>query len=196
MVELKHGLEPIELTQFLIQNPSATVSDFNNAIFFNVKQAVRVSLHQVQGGLCAYCESHLSSTEGQVDHIKPKGGTYAHPHLCFQYTNYAYSCINPHTCGQKKKSGLLPIEPAIGCNAQWTISTDGTIEPLSSLNRSQKHNVIQTRDMLGLNKDPELVDERKRVFLNVLEIARTAPDLLTLFLASQPFRYIISSAVI
>lgn len=193
MVELQHGPVPLELTEFRTNNPHARPDEFDSSSFSTVKHAVRVSLHRDQGGLCAYCECKLKQTGGQVDHIKPKGGPNQHQHLCFEYSNYAYSCIKNQTCGQKKKSGLLPIEPAVGCNSQWSLSTDGTIQPLKELNRQQKHNVTKTRDMLGLNKDPGLVDDRKRVFLNAMKIAESSYDDLNLFLADQPFRYIISS---
>ena len=103
MVELQHRAMPsVALTAFNVANPTASVADFDSLAFRPVKDVVKADLSQDQGGLCAYCESKLLPTEGQVDHIKPKAGTNGHPNLCFSYTNYAHSCINHKSCGQKK----------------------------------------------------------------------------------------------
>ena len=196
MIELQHRPIPTPaLSSFVATHPGATVSDFDSKTFQPIKTAVKADLNQDQGGLCVYCESKLAADAGQVEHIKPKGGPNAHPHACFAYTNYAHSCINPKTCGQKKGSGLLPIEPAPGCNANWTLSTDGTIEPVAGLTRAHQHQVRQTRDMLGLNKDANLVDERQRWFKNALTVLQQASVDLPLFLQAAPFRHILATAL-
>jgi uncharacterized protein (TIGR02646 family) len=195
MVELQHRPIPTPaLTAYIASHPGIAVPDFDNLIFQPVKTAVKADLNQDQDGLCVYCETHLKANVGQVEHIKPKAGPNAHPHLCFSYTNYAHSCINPKTCGQKKNNGLLPIEPGPGCNTDWTLSTDGTIEPIAGLNRARQHQVRQTRDMLGLNKDSNLVDERQRWLKNALAVLAQAPNDLQLFLLNAPFRHILATA--
>jgi uncharacterized protein (TIGR02646 family) len=194
MVELQHGPAPLALTQFQARYPQAKPEDFDAHNFAPVKRAVRTSLHRDQNGLCVYCECTLQPTGGQVDHIKPKGGPNAHPHLSFVYQNYAYSCINNRTCGQKKNAGLLPIEPAPGCNVHLRLSTDGTIEPVAGLTKQRKHQVLQTCGMLGLNKDAGLIDDRKRWFSTALVIAQTAPAQLSAFLGVAPFRHIMATA--
>lgn len=196
MVELQHrALPTAALTQFVSGHPGLLVKDFDSLPFRPVKAAVKADLHADQGGLCVYCERKLQPDEGQVEHIKPKGGLNAHPALCFSYTNYAHSCINPQTCGQQKKDGLLPIEPGPGCNAQWSVSTDGTIEPVAGLTRAQRHHVRQTRDMLGLNKDANLVDERQRWLKNALAVLLQAPDEIQQFLQEAPYRHILETAL-
>ena len=196
MVELQHRAGGVPALQiFLTNNPNAQVADWGSLTFQPVKRLVKQALNQDQQGLCAYCERQIAKTEGQVDHIKPKAGPNAHAALCFTYSNYDHSCINPKTCGQKKKDGLLPIEPTPGCNAHWTLSTDGTIEPVAELTRRQKHNVSQTRDMLGLNKDSSLVDDRQKWFASALEVLRTSPGDLADFLNTSPFRHILATAL-
>ena len=196
MVELQHRAIPTPaLTQFVTANPGITVADFDSHAFQLVKTTVKSDLNTDQGGLCVYCESRLAANSGQVEHIKPKGGSNAYPQLCFTYTNYAHSCINPKTCGQKKKNGLLPIEPGIGCNADWTLSTDGTIEPIVGLTRQLKHAVTQTRDMLGLNKDSNLVDERQRWLKSALVVLQQAPNDIQLFLQQAPYRQMLATAL-
>lgn len=194
MVELQHRAVPTPaLTAFTAANPGATVADFGSLAFKPVKNAVKADLNHDQGGLCAYCEGPLSPTAGQVDHIKPKAGPNGHPDLCFAYTNYAHSCINPRTCGQRKGNGLLPIEPGPGCNTQWALSTDGTIEPIAGLTRTQRHTVCQTRDMLGLNADANLVDERKRWLANAIAVLQQAPADIHAFLQAAPYRFMLAT---
>jgi uncharacterized protein (TIGR02646 family) len=196
MVELQHLLPPpVALAQFCALNPNATPDDFDSLAFRPVKTAVKVALHQEQGGLCVYCEQTLAATDGQVEHIKPKGGPNGQPALCFTYTNHAYSCINPKTCGQKKQSGLLPIEPGPGCNSEWTLSTDGTVEPIAGLTRARNHAVRQTRDMLGLNADANLVIERERWLKQVLNILQQAPNDIQIFLQQAPYRHILATVL-
>lgn len=196
MVELQHRAQPtFALTQFLAANPTLTVPDFDSLAFRTVKDAVKADLHVDQGGLCVYCEKKLPANEGQVEHIKPKAGPNGHPALCFTYTNLAHSCINPKTCGQKKGNGLLPIVPGIHCNSQWALSTVGTIEPMSGLTRNRAHSVRQTRDMLGLNKDSNLVDERQRWLKSLLSVLEQAPNDIHLFLQSAPYRHILATAL-
>lgn len=196
MVELQHRPIPTQaLTDFVAAHPNIVVSDFDSPAFRPVKTAVKAELNQDQGGLCVYCESLLRETEGQVEHIKPKAGPNAHPDLCFTYTNYAHSCINPKTCGQKKKNGLLPIEPSPACNREWILSTDGTIEAMPDLTRKRQHDVVQTRDMLGLNKDSNLVDERQRWLKKTLTVLQLAPQDIQQFLQQAPYRHILATAI-
>jgi uncharacterized protein (TIGR02646 family) len=194
MVELQHrSPAPPELTAFNATHPTAEITMFDHISFSAAKKAVKSALKTDQGGLCAYCEKDMASTavkDSQVDHIKPKGGPYAHPHLCFTYTNYAFGCINNKTCGQKKDYDRLPIEPAPGCNDSWEISTDGTVQPILKLTPNRRHDVVQTRDILGLNNDSDLVDEREKV-LRIALVLLHNPSQLQQFVQSQPYRHLL-----
>lgn len=196
MIELQHRTTPTELlSKFVAANPQLTPEDFSSKAFQPVKQQVKADLNADQGGLCVYCEKPLGPNEGQIDHIKPKDNQQGYSGQCFEYTNYAHSCINPKTCGQQKKSGLLPIEPKLGCNAEWTLSTDGTITPIPELTRQRRHAVVKTRDMLGLNKDAGLVDERKRWLASAIAVLQNSPQDFPRFLQDAPYRYILATAL-
>lgn len=187
MIELVHGAEPLELASFRQQYPYVTSEDFSSQIFHPIKQLVKIQLNQEQGQLCVYCERALNSNDGQVEHIKPKK---KYPHLAFAYTNYAHCCINSVTCGQKKKDGVLPIEPAPDCNDKFILNTDGSIEPLPQLTRQEKHFVKQTRDMLGL-QEPNLMREREEWIKAIIKLMQQNPSWVSVFLADKPFRYIL-----
>ncbi|SAM70178.1 retron system putative HNH endonuclease [Cardiobacterium hominis] len=196
MVELKHRSNPTPLlATFIADHPNATPKDFDSIAFRAAKNAIKTELNTDQGGLCVYCEQKLAAKDGQLEHIKPKGGKNARPDLCFTYTNYAHSCTNDKTCGQKKKDGELPIEPTDPhCNSQWLLSTNGNIEPREGLSKQQRHKATQTRDMLGLNQ-PALVAARQRVFNNVIEILRQHPQEASAFITNQEFRYLLATSV-
>jgi uncharacterized protein (TIGR02646 family) len=187
MVELQHRASaPLELLPF----SHAPVADFDSPGFQPVKRAVKAALHTDQGGLCVYCEQNLAAEAGHVEHIKPKGGPNAYPHLCFTYTNLAHSCNSDRTCGHKKGGGLLQ-EPGPGCNAVWVLLTDGAIDAASGLTRGQVHQARQMRDMLGLNQ-PALSRERQKymdVFVRLLE---TSPEDARIFLVAAPFRHMLA----
>ena len=196
MVELQHRTVPTAaLCAFNTAKPSAAVADFDSPVFAPVKRAVKADLNADQDGLCVYCESKLAADAGHVEHIKPKAGKHARPDLCFTYTNLAHSCSNSKTCGHHKQAKLLLIEPAPGCNAKWTLSTDGTIEPIAGLSKQQNHAVRHTRNMLGLNADANLVDERQRWLRNALLVLRQKPGDIHIFLQSAPYRHMLATVV-
>jgi uncharacterized protein (TIGR02646 family) len=190
MVELKHGPVPPVLTAYITSHTQLTPANFEDASFAPVKRVVKVDLHRDQGGICVYCERELAANAGQVEHIKPKGGKYGYPNLAFTYSNYAHSCIDNKTCGQKKKAGLLPIEPGYGCNKDFIVLTNGDLAPHFELTRKQKHNVKQTKDMLGLNS-PQLTIDRSKWLKAILQLHKTHPQLVKSFLADKPFRHIL-----
>lgn len=191
MVPLQHRHpEPAELTQFNQQHPNASTDDFDSAVFQPIKRNLRKVLNQDQGGLCVYCERPLAEEGGQLEHIKPKS---KFPGLCFTFTNYAHGCIHSKTCGQSKGDRELPVEPGPGCNSEWQLSLDGSVQPLHQLSRRRQHQIVQTRDMLGLNADSALVAERRDSVRGALEVLRQNPSQFPVFLRSQPFRHILAT---
>ena len=190
MVELNNSVFSYDLARYIFLNPNPSIADFDSREFNHIKPMIKAQLHNEQGGLCVYCEKKLAKDEGQIEHIKPKSGRTPYPHLCFQYNNYAHSCINNKTCGQKKKDGILPIEPKIGCNEQFSLSTDGSIVPIEGLTRREKHKVIQTRDMLGLNSSI-LVQDRKKIVTNYTSLLRLNPTMAYDYIKNKEFRYIL-----
>ncbi len=184
--------EPPELAAYRGANPSAGPADFSSATFHPTKQAVKRALHSDQGGLCAYCESPLGPDAGQIDHVKPKGGPHAHPHLTFVYDNYVHGCCHePRHCGQKKADRLLHIEPGpAGCNDRFTLSTNGEIDARTDLSRQERHLVRTTRDQLGLNYSALRV-EREKWINSSLTLLQTSVADFEAFIADKPFRYIL-----
>ena len=99
--------------------------------------------------------------------------------------------MNQKHCGIKKKGGLLPIEPGENCNHLFAIRTDGSIEValINSTNQA-RHQVRQTRDMLGLNQ-PSLVRERERWISSSEELLKLSIELFEVYIADKPYRFIL-----
>jgi uncharacterized protein (TIGR02646 family) len=184
--------EPPELAAYRASHPRAIPSDFGSPAFHSVKQAVKRALSADQGGLCAYCESPLAASAGPIDHVKPKGGPNAHPHLAFSYDNFVHGCCHePRHCGQKKADRLLHIEPGpLGCNDKFTLSTNGEIDACSSLSRQERHLVRTTRDQLGLNFAALRV-EREKWIHSSLTLLQTSVSDFEVFISDKPFRFIL-----
>ncbi|MCG9790715.1 TIGR02646 family protein [Vibrio mediterranei] len=197
MIPIKHDIQPQELKDYLIQNPSPTVKDFDSVHFKPVKRIVKKQLYNLQGKKCVYCERHFADLKDiQVEHIKPKSGRTPYKSLCFTYTNYAASCIqntqkSKRTCGQNKEDKLLSIEPTnLQCNDWFTLSTSGEIRPLATSTRQQQHAASTTIGILGLNK-AHLVLLRKKRITSLISLIKMKPSLATKFIDSGDFSYIL-----
>ena len=197
MVPLSHDPEPDFLKDFKAEYQELTVDDFNSEEFHPIKVNVKSHLYSIQGNICVYCERKISDFSLlQIDHIKPKAGANAHPNLCFEYTNYAISCIQQQkhnvTCGQQKKSSLLEVEPtAPDCNTFFALNTDGVISPAPGYSRKKTNNLKDMNSRLGLNR-PMLVNLRQKRIENVLKLLRTNPQLVSSFIMSGDFRHILT----
>jgi len=193
MVEFtRRNPEPPELTAFREASPTAGPSEFSSIGFHSIKLLVKQKLNEDQFGLCAYCESALSPADGQIDHVKPKGGLHARPDLTFAYENYVHGCCHqPKHCGQKKGDKLLPIEPGpLSCNEKFVLCTNGDIGPKMDLSRQEKHLVCSVRDMLGLNYSSLRVEREKWVAVS-LELLRFSAEEFESFIANKPYRFIL-----
>ncbi|WP_338847094.1 hypothetical protein V8J88_00075 [Massilia sp. W12] len=61
------------------------------------------------------------------------------------------------------------------------------------MSRQRKHQVEQTRDMPGLNKDAALRSERQKWLAGLLQVLQAAPDEADDFLRQAPYRYILAT---
>ena len=196
MIPLNHDQEPQELIDFNKYNQIINVANFDSLSFSPIKSLIRKQLYDLQDKQCVYCERTFKNlNEMQVEHIKPKSGKFAHPNLCFTYTNYAASCIQntgkgTRTCGQNKADKILTIEPtSLNCNDSFVLNTEGEIHPLSNSTKKVRHSINCTPLILGLNK-AHLVLLRKKKIKNLMGIIKLKPELARKFMASGDFRFI------
>lgn len=198
MVELDRSLpEPKELSDFRSKFPEAPPPDFGSDEFQSAKNATKAQRNAEQGGLCIYCEQTLPATWGHLEHVKPKGGENGQVSLTFVYSNLVHSCdgvlnrVPYKHCGPTKGHSTLTLEPGPGCNVDFLLRTDGTIEPLDTL-PEQRRSALRTDIELLLNlNDPKLKVARKDRVESLLEVMRTKPEEFDAFLATSPFRHIL-----
>lgn len=108
----------------------------------NVKDNLRETLRQEQGGLCCYCERKLDG-KTVIEHIKPKDDRFF-PELQLEYTNLLLSCDGgeserrkhdrrenrsyPLFCDANKNNNIIPISPLDeDCEEMFAYGEDGEI---------------------------------------------------------------------
>ncbi len=105
--------EPKSLTNY--KNKSHTRY---NDMDFNVKQDVKKSLLNEQGGLCAYCMTRISITNNKafdtskIEHFKPQS---KFKKLELDYNNMLLVCSGKYdgfeTCDTSKKDSIIKLNP-------------------------------------------------------------------------------------
>lgn len=105
------------------------------------------------GQYCSYCERRIP-TNLAVEHIQPKKGPHAFPHLQGRWENFLLGCVNCNsTKGDKKvvlKDLLLPDRDNTGAAYEYTM--DGKILVVETLSQRQQEQATQTLVLTGLDK--------------------------------------------
>ncbi|MFC0875763.1 HNH endonuclease [Saccharicrinis sp. FJH2] len=119
------------------------------------------------GGYCYYCEQKIGKTDyAHIEHYKPKN---QFPELCFEWKNLHYSC---HKCNIKKGVKWNLEHPILDpCDEDTNIENhiSYSLWELSG----ESDNALTTIDTFYLNdieEREELVDARKKVFLELLRV--------------------------
>lgn len=183
MIRLRHGTEPDILREFREQySLPLTSATWEHFKIYQCQQRagnpVVQTLHDLQEGLCVYCErkicnnnNHQSGESNKrqhhVEHIRCKGNPN-YQHLVVTYSNLALSCTSVGrkstlTCGMRKGKQDLPIIPTDEHEHLFDIdSENGEIIPVGSLSPADKKKVEDTVRILNLNQ-PELSIARKKL---------------------------------
>lgn len=183
MIRLRHGTEPDILREFREQySLPLTSATWEHFKIYQCQQRagnpVVQTLHDLQEGLCVYCErkicnnnNHQSGESNKrqhhVEHIRCKGNPN-YQHLVVTYSNLALSCTSVGrkstlTCGMRKGKQDLPIIPTDEHEHLFDIdANNGDIVPVGSLSPDDKRRVKDTVRILNLNK-PELSSARKKL---------------------------------
>lgn len=107
------------------------------------------------GRYCSYCERPLS-THIAVEHIQPKNGNYAFPHLVGTWTNFLLACVNCNSAKSDKKVVLADVFLPDRDNTFYTFSypQDGTVIPSAAIKTNPYFYTIakKTLELTGLDK--------------------------------------------
>lgn len=170
MRSLSHFTTPACLTSLACQRPNGPWFDNNVQAEVDCRRETRRAQLANQHSLCAWCEQTITLETSHTDHIEPKSGSQASPHLTFSSDNLLASCgkSNSETCGHAKKDSKLAswVHPYNTSNLQSHFShdpTDGKLNPSTSANVPDAQDAI---DKLNLNHRP--LREKRENFLSQL----------------------------
>lgn len=138
-----------------------------NDLCRKVKQKLKKSLIDEQGGLCCYCECRITKDTSHIEHFKPKGNP-AFAQLQLDYQNLHASCIrepkggDEEHCGHKKGNQFDPllVSPLEhDCDTHFVFKLDGTIAEADE--RGKK-----TITLLHLNS--ALLNRQRKALIDIL----------------------------
>lgn len=119
------------------------------------------------GGYCFYCEQKIGKTDyAHIEHFKPKN---QFPELSFSWKNLHLSC---HKCNIKKGTKWNGENPIIDPCDDETDVCEHVKYSLWDLS-GESENALTTIDTFYLNdknERPELVESRKKVFLELIRV--------------------------
>ena len=145
---------------FLNSEPNPTSAQFRR---HNYWAAALDELHAAYDRLCAYTTRELVQT-GSVDHFKPKS---KFPHLAYEWDNFrlARQAIN-----SRKGESEEVIDPFEVCDGWFTLEFPSClVKPGQGIAREVRVAVNATINVLGLNRDERLVEERCRLLVNLAD---------------------------
>ncbi len=117
------------------------------------------------GTYCSYCERRIA-TVLDVEHIQPKGGDYARPHLAGRWDNFLLACRN---CNSSKKDkdvilGDVLLPDRDNTFVAFVYSPDGGIGPADGLPPAIAGMARAILRLTGLDKRPSVtLDENDRI---------------------------------
>ena len=143
----------------LPRNPDGTprvFGDFHHA---------RADLIARLGEYCSYCEMQLDSSLA-VEHVQPKKGPGAQPHLALAWDNFLLGCTN---CNSTKGATPILLDDYYWPDRDNTLrmlvyEVGGIIRPHPDLTPEEQDRAQRTIQLVGLDKtplnDPEAKDRR------------------------------------
>jgi uncharacterized protein (TIGR02646 family) len=115
----------ITLQQWKRKYPTKLYCDLDT----ETRRSLRQSLLDEQYHLCAYCTCKIHNNNSHIDHIEPKGGSYAQQNKQLNYNNLVASCNRNHICGDKKAASIIPVTPLMNaCETQLVFYITGRVK--------------------------------------------------------------------
>ena len=146
--------------RYLQRNPSPTSKQFGKHNYWTK------SLNQLRGAydrLCAYTTRELVDT-GSVDHFVPKT---KYPGLAYEWSNFR---LTRQIINRRKGNSEDVIDPFDVCEEWFVLDIPSClIRPGKGIARETRVAVNNTINILGLNRDERLVEERCRLLLDLAD---------------------------
>jgi len=146
--------------EFLEKNPHPSAREFRKHGYWS---KAREKLHTAYSGFCAYTSMRLADT-GSVDHFRPK---VKYPHLAYEWDNYRLTRPKINTRKGDTENVIDPFEVKLG----WFILDlpSCLIRPGTQINEESAKAVDATIQILKLNTDDNLVQERCNFLVQLAE---------------------------
>ena len=136
---------------FLRACPNPTSTDFKKHNYWT--KALK-ELHAAYNRMCAYTTRELVYT-GSIDHFMPKS---KYPRLAYDWDNYRLARQSINT---RKGNAEGVIDPFVVCEGWFTLDLPSClIKPGPGVSGELRKAVNTTINILGLNQDDRLVEER------------------------------------
>jgi uncharacterized protein (TIGR02646 family) len=180
MQKLSRGEPPLCLIKFQHGKHS-----WNRDVKHDDKEIIWERLYEMQGRLCAYCESALIDNKKHIEHFIPKGRHEGRT-LEFSWSNLFGSCLYTDRCGHYKDSvkdyviGNL-IKPDNEDPDDYLIFfSDGTIKPREGLHPVQTLKASETLRVFKLDeKNGALRHQRQQAIKAHIQTVEFLVQLLT-----------------
>ncbi len=163
---------PEEWRKFVKKHPKFQYKDLNKEKNgMELRQLLKSSLIEEQGGLCCYCSRQIEVGENSShnEHLKSRND---YPNESMNYQNIVASCNSSTTCGKYKDKKSIteeyvsPLED--NCEENFSWNTAGTI--FGNNERAKR-----TIDLLQLNQQ-SLKESRSALIQQCLDIAKSLYD--------------------
>lgn len=156
MQKINKGQEPISLTVFRRNNPTARYPDLSR----QERQDIRNACAKEQYYLCAYCCKKISGESHDTvnEHIVPQDSA---PNRTLVFDNLVASCTTQKQCDDAHGSQSLPLTPLMDeCETEFAFKINGRVEGLTL----RANDSIQILN-LGANErdNKKLVETRKQL---------------------------------
>ena len=144
--------------KFLNSNPNPNSRQFSR---HNYWKTALPQLRAAYDRLCAYTTRELVDS-GSIDHFKPKS---KYPHLAYEWENYR---LARQTINERKGNSEDVIDPFKVREGWLTLDMPSClIKPGKGVSHRLRDTVNSTIDILGLNRDERLVEERFHLLFNL-----------------------------
>ena len=146
--------------KFLKAHPHPNANQYRK---HNYWTAALDELHVAYDRLCAYTTRELVQT-GSVDHFRPKS---KYPYLAYEWDNYR---LARQSINSRKGESEDVIDPFKVCKGWFTLDMPSClIKPGKGIGKKVRAAVNSTINVLGLNSDERLVEERCRLLVNLAD---------------------------
>lgn len=137
---------------FLSRTANPSSKEFRSNAFW---KSSANDLHAAYSGVCAYSCFYMMRSGATTDHFLPKS---SYPYDAYEWSNFR---LSTHRLNTAKGESTEVIDPFVVQSGWFVLKFPSCLVfPGDGVSEVVKQQVIRTIDVLGLNRDDQLVQER------------------------------------